>query len=59
MLQLIARREEIKRLKKQEGGLFDPQLIQNLQSNQADYMGKEITLHDCTDPLGAKRHFSD
>lgn len=22
-------------------------------------MGKEITLHDCTDPLGAKRHFSD
>lgn len=22
-------------------------------------MGKEITLHDCMDPLGAKRHFSD
>jgi len=51
MLQLIARKQEIQKLKKQEGGLYEPVLIQSLHGEQPFFIGKEINLVDNNDPL--------
>jgi hypothetical protein len=57
MLQLIARKQEISKIKRQEEP-YDPELIKSLSASQSNFVGKEMSFCDVNDPLGAKKNFS-
>jgi len=50
---MIARKQEVARLKRSEEGVFE--FDNSLVGVQGNYIGKEISLHDSLDPLGSKK----
>jgi len=50
---MIARKQEVARLKRSEEGVFE--VDSSLVGVQGNFIGKEISLHDSSDPLGAKK----
>ena len=53
MLQMIARKQEVARLRRSEEGVFE--VDNSLVGVQGNFIGKEISLNDSQDPLGAKK----